>query len=460
MITVNFEGERPLYDQLYDHIRKDIVDGRLARDEKLPSKRNLARHLGISVNTVSAAYGLLLDEGYLYAKERVGYFVSEIENLHPVIRRPSRPPERKSRAYRYDFDLNKNSNFDFPDEHFRRALIESIDEGDILNEQDTEGLYALRRSICDYLRASRGIDAEPENVILSAGMEFLLHILFVLLPKDYTYYLENPGYIDMKRIFTQDGRATRAVEIDEHGVDPDHLKGERGVYLISPTHQFPTGSILRVDRRVKLLNRAIDTDSYIIEDDYDSEYKYYGRPIPAMKSLDQLDRVIYMSNFSKSISPSLRVSFMVVPRHLMTIYREKSPVTVCPIPNIVQLALSKYIDGGYFERRLNKQRTLYDARRKLALSHLGDRDLFEVDDKRAGLHVILTCKLSLDEKTLLAYLKERGINIYGLSDFYDGKYPEKMPKLILGFGNMPIARLEEGLKTLVGLIRELKEKEA
>ncbi|CAC9932308.1 transcriptional regulator, GntR family [Aedoeadaptatus coxii] len=457
MITVNFEEGKALYLQLYDYIKEDIIHNRMAKDSKLPSKRDLAHHLGISVNTVSSAYDVLLDEGYLYAVERVGYFVSPIECLHKTPRQEKAEAKLSAPRYRYDFDLNKNGIFDFPDVPFQRAMMDSMMEDSEMNAWDKEGIPSLRRAVCHYLRASRGIDASPENVILSAGMEYLFRILFFILPKDYRYFLENPGYIDTKKIFEPTGRSPGFVTIDEGGIDPEKLSGRRGVYLVSPTHQFPTGSILRVDRRVKLLNFAKATDSYIIEDDYDSEYKYYGRLIPALKSLDTTDRVIYMSNFSKSLSPGLRVSFMVLPDELMEMYRKKDPLVACPIPNMVQRALSKYMERGYFERRLNRERKQYDKKRKAALRFFEGDPLFEIDDKRAGLHFILTCKIPVEEKELLEYLRKRDMNIYGLSDFFEGEYNAPYPKLIVGFGNMAPEVMEEGFTALVRALKELAE---
>ena len=457
MFTMHFNGEAPLYEALYDYMKEAVATGAMKEGEKLPSKRNLARHLGLSVNTVTAAYDQLVDEGYLIAKERVGYFVAKIENLHKKIASTSAVPVEEAPAYDYDFDLNKNADYRFPDNHFKKCLQWAAEEEAPLNRREKEGLQELRSAVADYLKASRGVDVAAEDIILSAGMEYLLLILFALLPTDAVFRLENPGYIRLKKIFEQNNIPYDFMAVDASGVDPDALADEKSIYLVTPSHQFPTGSILRVDRRVKLLNHVKATDSYIIEDDYDSEYKYYGRPIPALKSLDGVDRVIYMSNFSKSLSPTLRVSFMVLPRPLMARYRRLSPVMNCPIPNLVQLALAKYMREGHLERRLNRQRKIYDERRKIAAeAFLGD-DLFSVDDKRAGMHFILTCKVPGREADLLAYLKDHRIYMKGLSDFSKDQAQEGYPRLIVGYGNMSVEKLKEGLATLKTLIKKFSD---
>lgn len=453
MFTMHFNGDEPLYEALYEHIKDAVATGRMKEGEKLPSKRDLARHLGLSVNTVTAAYDQLVDEGYLIARERVGYFVAEIENLHKKIAPAPAAPACEAPAYDYDFDLNKNADYRFPDNHFKKCLQWAAEQKEPLNRREKEGLAELRGAVADYLKASRGVDVSAEDILLSAGMEYLLLILFALLPKDAPFRLENPGYIGLKKIFEQNRVPYDFMAVDEAGVDPDALTGERSIYLVTPSHQFPTGSILRVDRRIKLLNHVKATGSYIIEDDYDSEYKYYGRPIPALKSLDGVDRVIYMSNFSKSLSPTLRISFMVLPRPLMARYRHLSPVMNCPIPNLVQLALARYMREGHFERRLNRQRKIYDERRKIAAeAFLGD-DLFSVDDKRAGMHFILTCKVNGSETDLLAYLKKHRVHMKGLSDFSQGQGQEGYPRLIVGYGNMSVDQLKEGLAELKSLIK-------
>lgn len=454
MFTIHFKEGTPLYEALYDYIKDAVVTGAMKEGEKLPSKRDLANHLGLSVNTVTAAYDQLADEGYLIAKERVGFFVAEIENLHKKIAPRATTPAKEAPAFDYDFDLNKNADYRFPDNHFKKCLQWAAEEEEPLNRRENEGLAELRSAVADYLRASRGVDVQAEDIILSAGMEYLLLILFAILPKDATYRLENPGYIGMRKIFEQHRRPYAFMDVDDAGVDPETLPRDKSIYLVTPSHQFPTGSILRVDRRTKLLNHVKATDSYIIEDDYDSEFKYYGRPIPALKSLDAVDRVIYLSNFSKSLSPTLRVSFMVLPRPLMERYRRLRPVMNCPIPNLVQLALARYMREGHFERRLNRRRKTYDQRRKIAVeAFLGD-ELFEVDDKRAGMHFLLTCKIPVKERALLDHLRRSRIHIKGLSD-YSVKATGDYPRLIVGYGNMSLDTLQEGLEVLKEKVKEL-----
>lgn len=456
MFSLNFNDSEDLFVQLYEFIKGEIISGRFSKDMMLPSKRNLADHLGVSVNTVMNAYENLIDEGYIYSKERVGYFVSPVENILNIKTEDISREVSQESYFKYNFDLNKNSDFAFPNTNFKKVLNEALYEQKELNKRDDKGLYILRNSIKNYLKSARNVDVSEEDIIISSGMEYLFQILFYILPKDTVFGLENPGYKEIKNLLEMNDKKYIYQDIDESGIVIKNKEIE--TLLITPSHQFPTGNIMPIGRRVELLNYAQKSGGYIIEDDYDSEFKYYGRPIPALKSLDAPDRVIYISNFSKSISPTLRVSFMVLPKKLLEKYENIKPFYNCPVPNIIQISLAKFIDEGYFEKHLNRMRRVYDDKRKFALSFFEGNRLYQVIDKKAGLHFILEIKANLSEKEIESSMAERDIFIRGLANYYDGKIKYKYPRMIIGYGNMSEKDLEEAIIIFKETIKSLLDK--
>lgn len=456
MFSLNFNDDEDLFVQLYEFIKAEIISGRFSKDMMLPSKRNLAVHLGISVNTVMNAYDNLIDEGYIYSKERVGYFVNPVENILNIKTKNINREISRENNYKYNFDLNKNSDFAFPNTNFKKVLNEALFEQKELNERDDKGLYSLRSSIKNYLKSARNVDVSEEAIIISSGMEYLFQILFYILPEDTIFGLENPGYREIKNLLEMNEKNYIYQDIDESGIVIKNK--EITSLLITPSHQFPTGNIMPIGRRIELLNYVQKSGGYIIEDDYDSEFKYYGRPIPALKSLDGPDRVIYISNFSKSISPTLRVSFMVLPKNLLEKYESIKPFYNCPVPNIIQISLSKFIDEDYFEKHLNRMRRIYDDKRKFALSFFEGDKLYRVIDKKAGLHFILEINADLSEKEIENALADRDIFIRGLANYYDGEIKYKYPRMIIGYGNMSERELEEAIEIFKEIINSLLDK--
>lgn len=453
MFSINFDDDADLFVQLYEYIKSEIISGNFSKDAPLPSKRNLANHLGVSVNTVVKAYDNLIDEGYIYSKERVGYFVSPVENILNIKPEKINIGADRKNKFKYNFDLNKNSDFAFPNTNFKKVLNESLLEKEKLSERDDKGLFILRSSIKNYLKSARNVDVSEDSIIISSGMEYLFQILFYILPKDTIFGLENPGYKEIKNLLEMNNKKYIFQNIDDNGLI---LKNKDvNTLLITPSHQFPTGKIMPIGRRVELLNYVQKKDGYIIEDDYDSEFKYYGRPIPALKSLDEPDRVIYISNFSKSISPTLRVSFMVLPKKLLEKYERIKPFYNCPVSNIIQVSLSKFIDEGYFEKHLNRMRRIYDEKRKFALKFFDDEKIYRVIDKKAGLHFILEIKLNIREEEIERKMADKNIFIKGLKNYFEGEIRYKYPRMIIGYGNMKNSDLEKSINILKETVSSL-----
>ena len=319
----------PLYEQLYRHIRGEIEAGRLAAGERLPSKRALAAHLKISVVTVEGAYGQLLAEGYLRSEPKRGFFVQAVQEEHRPAASPLPPAEplQAKPSLPYDFSTSGVDTGLFPFSTWAKLMREvlSARADSLLASSHPQGVPELRRAIAEHLYRFRGIRAAPEQIVVGAGSETLLAFLVQLLGRDGGYGVEDPGYAKPHRILTSCGAVVRPIPLDGQGLRVDVVR-ERAVRVVhvTPSHHYPLGIVMPAPRRQALLRWASEgPERYIIEDDYDSEFRFSGRPIPALQSLDGAGRVIYLNTFAKTLAPSLRVSYMVLPMPLLERWRRE-----------------------------------------------------------------------------------------------------------------------------------------
>ncbi len=448
------EGKDPLYHQLYEYIKKEIQEGRIKYNEKLPSKRKLADHLGVSQNTVTTAYEQLIDEGYVMSIERKGYFVQEIDNLL-IFESPKENTTLKEEAVdrhiKYDFSYDGVDSESFPFYVWGKITREIINKCDakLLTETESQGDYDLRQSIADYLRQSRGVICSADDIILSSGTEYLFYILFQLFDEEKIYGIENPGYEKLPFLFSSNKVQYIPIDVDENGMTLEGIeKSDPDIICITPAHQFPTGSIMPINRRVQLLNWMNGkNDRYIIEDDYDSEFKYSGRPIPALKGLKNSDKVIYMGNFSKSLSPGLRVSYMVMPEELMSRYKKELPFMICPIPTIEQRVLTEFMDRGFFARHLNRMRNIYRKKRELLVDCISrHEDKFRIIGADAGLHITVEVDNGMTEEELVESAAAQGVKVYGLSRYCSRDID--MNRILLGYAGITEEEIEKGVELL------------
>ena len=415
----------PLYEALYRAIRGDILSGALAAGEQLPSKRALAQNLEISKITVEAAYNQLLAEGYITSREKVGYFVEKIHH-QPVAEKL--PVEREKLPAQSLVDLTANGSARFPFSAWSKLQREvMLDYGEkLLLPLPNRGIPELRRAIADHLAGFRGMKIDPENILIGAGTDFLYNILVQLLGRDKVYALEEPGYDKTRRIYTAAGARCVSAPMDELGVMPEGLADAR-VLHISPSHHFPTGIVTPVSRRLELLGWAGE-DKWIIEDDYDSEFRFHAHPVPAMQSLDRQGRVIYLNTFSKSLAPSIRISYMVLPESLMERFRSELSFYSCTVPSFEQYTLARFISGGWFEKHINRMRKYYKScRNRLVerLEALEYSDKLIIQEKDAGLHFLVKVDTTLTDEELTAWCLQRGVKIRALSSYYHGPVPEQ-----------------------------------
>ena len=409
----------PLYEALYRCIRGDILSGILAPGQKLPSKRALAENLEVSKITVETAYNQLLAEGYIASREKVGYFVEALERQHPARVPLGTPEEAPPEPV---LDLTGSGTVRFPFSVWTKLQREvMLDYGQqLLLPMPNQGVLELRRAISRHLADFRGLYAPAENILVGAGTDFLYNLLIQLLGRDLVYAVEEPGYGKIRKIYAAGGVRCVSAPLDDKGVRPDSL-GQARVLHISPSHHFPTGLVTPVSRRAELLAWAREQDSYIIEDDYDSEFRFHAHPMPAMQSMDRSGRVIYMNSFSKTLAPSIRISYMVLPEELMARFRRKLGFYSCTVPSFEQYTLARFLSLGHFEKHINRMRKFYRARRNRVVELLEGcpfADRLTILEQDAGLHFLLKIHTELSDRDLTEALLASGIRIHALSHYY------------------------------------------
>ena len=405
-----------LYMQIYEYFKNEIINGTYKANTKLPSKRNLAKEYKISLNTVDNAYSKLLEEGFIYSKERQGFFVSDVGELYVLDSKPIHITKEEENI-EYDFSYSGVSE-EFPYKIFKKISSNIFDNKDILEKVDYQGYLPLRTQISEYL----------------------FQIIFKLISGKFG--IEDPGYNMLSNIMDTNDINYEFIPVDKNGMDLTKLKKSKSDFcVITPAHQFPTGVIMNMQRRVELLN--MKKIKYVIEDDYDSEFKYSKRPVPALKSIDVNDKVIYIGSFSKSISPSFRVSFMVLPFDLVEKYNKIFKFFICPVSIMVQKMLTTFIEIGEFEKHLNRMRKIYSKKRQLLIDMLSERKDITIRGADAGLHVVLEYPKNYSEEYIVKKAKEKKIKVYGLSSYGTKR---EIPSILLGFATLSEEKLKEGVK--------------
>ena len=441
----------PLYESLYRCIRGDILSGALPAGTKLPSKRALAQNLEVSKITVETAYSQLLAEGYIRSKEKVGYFVEAVEGQEKPASPVAVPGEQPRKQWLLDLSANGTEQFPFSVwTRLQRQIM--LDYGEqLLKPLPNQGIWELRQAIAAHLAAFRGMEVAPENILIGAGTDFLYNLLIQLLGRDKIYAVEEPGYGKIRQIYAAGGVKCVSATMDEKGVLPEALTGA-DVLHCSPSHHFPTGLVTPVSRRQELLRWAGES-KWIIEDDYDSEFRFDAHPMPSLTRLDGRGRVIYMNTFSKSLAPSIRISYMVLPTALMAQFRKHLGFYSCTVPSFEQYTLARFLELGYFEKHINRMRKFYRQRRNRVITLLGActfADKLTIQEQDAGLHFLLTVKTDLPDEKLVANLSAAGIRIQALSEFYHDE-KKGLHTLVVNYSGLR----EEALEAAIAAIEEI-----
>jgi len=458
LVQLDKSSSIPLYNQLYFKMKEAIIQGDLMVGTKLPSKRKLAEFLSISQTTIELSYAQLMAEGFISSIPRRGYFVEQVEELSYVEQERSFNGEELESVkpnYVIDFHSGRIDTSAFPFNQWRKFAKDILEESsrDLLLLGHPQGDLELRQEIASYLYSSRGVRCTPQQIILGSGTEQLMPLLIGLLGKQASYAIENPGYPLTHHIFANHERTVIPILVDADGMNVSELeKSEATVAYVTPSHQFPTGAILSASRRVQLLNWASAKEGrYIVEDDYDSEFRYIGRPIPSLQGIDQSERVIYISTFSKSLMPSLRMAYLVLPMHVLQAYRETFSYYSSTVPRLDQHILAEFMKAGQFSKHLNRMRKLYRKKlEKLTSSLARYAPLVKIFGEQAGMHIVLTIDLEKTDEELVILAKSKGIRVYARSEYMIGnENPSNKPQILLGFGGFAEREIEGAIEDLM-----------
>lgn len=460
MLTYSFEniGHTPLYEHLYKCIKNDIMNGTLPAGTKLPSKRSFASNLGVSAITVENAYAQLLSEGYIYSRPKKGYYVSTFSrSLLPPRAMPETAvalPETRP-VFFADFSSNQTRPDNFPFSVWAKLMRETMQErnSELMTKPPCGGIFELREAIASHLKQFRDMQVQPEQIFVGAGTEYLYGLLVQLLGFDKVYAIENPGYEKIAQIYESYQVRRRFIDMDDCGIRMDRLE-ESGadVVHISPSHHFPTGIITPVSRRYELLGWAAKSDSrYIIEDDYDSEFRLTGKPIPALQSIDLMEKVIYINTFSKSLTSTMRISYMVLPSGLAQRFLEQMSFYSCTVSNFEQYALMRFIREGYLEKHINRMRNYYHRQRDALLDAIKKSPLSSrvtITEEDSGLHFLMKIDTALSDTELMEKAREKGLRLTALSRYYHRPDSDVEHIFIINYSYLETEHIPEAIRRL------------
>lgn len=446
--------KQKLYISLYEQLKNQIIEGQYQAQDKFPSKRQLSEHLSLSHTTIEHAYQLLLDEGFIYSKPRSGYYVSDIQSL-PVININNQfieiePKTPESKKYKYAFNLAEIDAEYFPLNLFRKYAREAFEDNELalLEKGDIQGELNLRQQIAHYLFNSRGVSCHPNQIVIGSSTEQLLNMITDLL-KTSSFIIEKPSYPPIKHVLDKNKHNYIQATVEKDGINMiDIINSNNDIVYITPSHQFPTGYVMNLKKRTQLIKWAHQQNSrYIIEDDYDSEFRYYGKPIPALQSLDKNDKVIYISTFSKSLYPSCRIAYIVLPQKLLQSYLSMPYKESNTVPVHIQQIIANFMSSGSFERHLNKMRKIYREKLNYILERLKPHeDQLKIEGALTGMHFTITVDNGLTMSQCLhsAEKLKLKLNVYNYAE-----ENELLPKFIIGFGGIPNHKLKEHTDVLI-----------
>lgn len=446
----------PLYIQIYDYIKKEILCGSILPKTKLPSIRSLAKNLNLSKNTIELAYQQLIAEGYVVSKNRSGLYVEELthEFIPPTKSEIITFVEKIIPPIKYDFSSGQIDLDSFPYSQFRKILMNCVDEcaKDLLFYGDPQGDYGLRYEIAKYVHSSRGVICSPDQILISSGTQYSLTILSLVLSKFSSYIaFEDPGYLGAKNVFRNLNFNIIPINLEADGIDVNSLsKSSAKIVYVTPSHQYPCGMVMSISKRLKLLQWVNDTHGFIIEDDYDGEFRYKGKPILSLQGLDNSERVIYLGSFSKSLMPSIRLSYLVLPKELLSIYKSYYGTYAQPVPRLLQKSIEIFIREGYWEKHLRKARILYKKKQEVLINSVQkyfNKDA-EIIGQDSGLHILLKINTKAKESELIENALSAGIKVEATSVNWINNKSDKLPVIFIGFAGIKLEDIPNGIKAL------------
>lgn len=460
-LTINLtpKADTPLYEQIYQYIKQDIQTGKILAGEKLPSGRALSRYLEVSRSTVDLAYEQLLSEGYIESIPCKGYYACGIEGLYHLRTEQlqgEKAPRTEERKWKYDFIPNGIDLDSFPYGAWRKVTKNVLldDKKELFQLGDPKGEWELRETISRYLHQARGVNCRPGQILLGAGNDYLMMLLSAILGRR-KLAMESPTYKHAYRIFEAMGLELCTVPVDASGMQVEELKRSGAdIAYVMPSHQYPLGIVMPIKRRLELLRWAAEQDGrYLIEDDYDSEFRYRGKPIPALQGADQAGRVIYIGTFSKSIAPAIRISYLVLPEQLLKACEQELGRFSSTVSRIDQMILNSFIREGSYERHLNRMRAIYGHKQEVLVNELKQLSgICTVHGEDAGVHLLLEFHNGLTEEELIRRAAAEDIRVYPLSEYSIGPMKEtRNPTILLGYATLT----EEEIRQAVGKLVEV-----
>lgn len=473
MITVLIDtvSKVPIYEQIYIYIREEIRNGNIPCGTKLPSSREFAGCLEVSRNTVDMAYGQLLSEGYIESYPRKGYYVCALENIYqeevvggnlpvePDTRGDARCDdwEQSQEDCVVDFSISGVDMNYFPYGKWRKLMRECLidDNRELFLSGTHQGDRELRQAVQRYLHQARGITCSISQIVIGAGSDYMLLLLSRIMGNGKKVAMENPTYKQAFTVFSNVGYDVVPIGVDEQGMCAEQLrKSGADLAYVTPSHQFPLGTIMSANRKSQLLAWAGEKENrFLIEDDYDSEFRYSGKPIPALQSQDPFGKVIYMGTLSKVVAPAIRLSYMVLPERLLEAYARYGEFYFSTVSRIDQWVISRFFLQGYFERHLNRMRKIYRMKHDCLVRELKRVGLGEhISGESAGLHLLLrfgekTESAGEIEKRLVAAAREQQVRVYPLGDYYITE-EKRMPMVLIGFARLQEKEIVEGVTRL------------
>lgn len=454
------DAKEPLYLQLYRYIKGEIEKGTIHPEDKLPSIRALSDKTGISITTVRTAYDQLMMEGYIQSQEKSGYYVSRINFIKDPEIDKSQKTKVKQTSSKIIKNLYDSSCFDFIKWKKCISHILTYDTNKLLAEADFQGEKEFREQIRKYIFQSRGVHAEVENIVVGSGTQQIMNLLASILKTldKNAIGFENPGYMMSELIFRNQNFDVADIELDKEGLMISSIKKNLDLLYVSPSHQFPTGIVMSASRRMQLLSWANSRDGYIIEDDYDSELRYYGKPIPSLKAMDKNDRVIHMGSFSATLLPSIRISYVVLPQKLLEVYKKIKASYAQGVSKVDQLTLTKFMEEGHYQRHIKRIRRLYSEKSGQLSEFLEQNYPGEaaIISNTSGLFIILDLDSAKNEEKISEIFRSYGIKATPYKNYVKTRYKPQRPRILLYFYNIE----KEHLNKIVSRgMREIAEKE-
>lgn len=463
MIVIDNDSKLPLYLQIYEQIKQDIISGKITEGSKLLSTRALSTTLNVSRNTVESAYLQLYSEGYVRSKAGSGYIVEKLDKgimwkikSHDIdnIQKPS-GRESGEENFKFDFKYGVLNPEDFPLRLWKKIsnkCLTTLSLEDITSYGDPKGELGLRVEIMKYLNKSRGVYCKPEQIILSSGSEHCLSLICQLFRKEHKgIAIEEPGYSGARDIFLNNGYEVYPITLEDDGINIGELeRSSSKIVYVTPSHQFPTGLVMPIQKRLKLLDWAVRNKGIIIEDDYDSEMRYNSKPIPSIQCIDSKEYVIYIGTFSKSLSPSLRLSYMVLPPGLLAVYNKLFSKYQASVPLTEQKIIQEFMRGGHWERHLRKVCISNKKKHDLLIQKINELmgDRVVIHGKNAGMHILLELTNGLCEEEIIKRAKDHGVRVYSVSTYWMKLEGYSNNMVLLGFGGMSENNIIEAINIL------------